>query len=382
LPRNAKDERVPTSKHQTLVEQIHASATPLVIAVTGGGSGALAELLQAPGASGTVLGAVVPYSPAALRNWLGGEPDQACSERTARAMAMAAYERARDFNEADPRALRGIGATASLATNRPKRGAHRIHVAWQSADTTVVISRELEKGQRRRAEEEEIATELVLAAVAEACGIDARLREETTHRREARAPIEWGELLLGQRESVIIENPAIRNPQSAIVFPGAFNPLHAGHERMAAVASRRFGAPVTWELSITNVDKPPLDFIEISDRLAALAGRRVLLTRAATFVEKAALAPGCTFVVGADTVERIGDPEYYGDAGKRDATIAQIARHGCRFLVFGRFMGGRFCTLRDLDLPEALRELCDEVPEAEFREDLSSSHIRSETTTT
>ena len=32
----------------------------------------------------------------------------------------------------------------------------------------------------------------------------------------------------------------------------------------------------------------------------------------AAFVEKARLAPGCTFVVGVDTVDRIGDPKYYG----------------------------------------------------------------------
>jgi nicotinamide mononucleotide (NMN) deamidase PncC len=375
---------MPPSNYQHLVEQIHASATPLVLAVTGGGSGALAELLQVPGASATVLAAVVPYSPAALRNWLGGEPDQACSERTARAMAMAAFERARAFSDAGPRTLRGIGATASLTTNRPKRGAHRIHVAWQSAEMTVVTTRELQKGARSRAEEEEIATSKVLEAVAEACGVvtDSReqgagSREQEVKRREVRAPSEWSELLLGDRQSALIDQSEIRNPKSEILFPGAFNPLHAGHERMAAIASRRRGGPVTWELSIVNVDKPPLDFIEISDRLAGLAGRRVLISRAATFAEKAALAPGCTFVVGADTIERIGDVRYYGgDHTKRDAAISAITERGCRFLVFGRLLGRRFCTLCDLNLPTALRDLCEEVPANEYREDAASSTMR------
>jgi hypothetical protein len=134
---------------------------------------------------------------------------------------------------------------------------------------------------------------------------------------------------------------------------------------------------VTYELSITNVDKPPLDFIEISDRLKQLAGRRVLLSRAPTFAEKARLAPGCVFIVGADTLKRIADPKYYGDdRSKRNAAVQSIAEHGCRFLVFGRTVDDRFAALSNLDLPAPLRALCDAVPQSEFREDLSSTELR------
>ncbi|MEX2316942.1 MAG: CinA family protein [Pirellulales bacterium] len=384
-----------------LIERIHASGKQLVLAVTGGGSGALAALLEVPGASATVLEGVVPYSAAALETWLGGRPDQAASERTARAMAMAAFERARSMSDANPRMLRGIGATASLVTTRPKRGAHRVHVAWQSADTTVVTSCELSKDNRTRAQEEQIATQLVLSAVAEACAVDTASGEQGVgtapctelQRREQHAPPEWTALLLGERQSVAIaDSSTIANPQSArslpaaagnakfqILFPGAFNPIHAAHEQIAAYAAAHYGAPVTWELSIANVDKPPLDFIEIADRLAGLAGRRVLLSRAATFVEKAALVPGCLFLIGADTIERIADPRYYGgDAVHRDGAVAAIASHGCRFLVFGRLFDDRFRTLSEVELPPALRQLCDEVPESEFRHDAASKQIRAE----
>ena len=61
---------------------------------------------------------------------------------------------------------------------------------------------------------------------------------------------------------------------------------------MAEIAAARCGAPVTLELSIANVDKPTLDFLEIDDRLAGLSDYPVLLTRAATFVEKAASRAG------------------------------------------------------------------------------------------
>lgn len=369
-----------TANDQELMARIHASGKQLVLAVTGGGSGAISALLQVPGASASVLEAVVPYAAKSLEDWLGGRPDQFCSERTARAMAMAAFERARALSEADPHALCGIGATASLATIRPKRGAHRIHVAWQSASVTAVASCELSKGQRTRAEEEQIATQIVLEAVAEACGVEASLLDSTIQsqidRRRFDAPVEWTQLLLGQRNVLLV--PELQEKFSPkLLLPGAFNPLHWGHERMAELASARYNTPVTFELSILNVDKPPLDFIELEDRLKQLAGRNVLVSRAATFVEKAGLIPGCVFVVGIDTLRRIAEPRYYGnDPARRDAAISAIARKGCRFLAFGRQVEGRFITLSQADIPTALRALCDEVPEAEFHADVSSTELR------
>ncbi|MEX0613280.1 MAG: CinA family protein [Pirellulales bacterium] len=371
------------SASQHVVEQIHASGKQLVLSVTGGGSSAISALLEVHGASASVLEAVVPYAAAALEQWLGAPPEHYCSERTARAMAMAAFERARVLTDADPRALRGIGATASLATTRPKRGPHRVHVAWQSAEVTAANSCELVKGERTRAEEEQLARQLILDAVAEACGVASLpLLDSSLHdcvqRRTQQAPATWTELLLGERDCIAVDGDHAAE-ETRILFPGAFNPLHSGHERMAALAAERYGAPVTIELSIINVDKPPLDFIEIADRLEQLGGRRVLLTRAATFVEKARLAPGCVFVVGVDTLWRIADLKYYsGDVARRDAAIAAIAEHECRFLVFGRTVEDRFTTLPEVAVPPALRALCDDVPETLFRQDISSTDLRDE----
>jgi hypothetical protein len=328
-----------------------------------------------------MLEAVLPYSLVALEDWLGGRVDQACSERTARAMAMAAFERACSLSTSDPHSLVGVGATASLASVRPKHGPHRVHVAWQSAAATVAYSIELRKGQRSRIEEEAIASRLVLQATAEACGIDAEppaglSPDEPITRREKRAPAAWTELLLNEQQ-FIGDNEGKEPVAPRLVFPGAFNPLHAGHRRMTELAAARVGQPVTLELSITNVDKPPLDFLEIDDRLQQLAGLPILLTRAPTFVEKAAILPGGTFIVGADTLARIADPIYYaGSTERRDASVAKIAAQGCRFLVFGRNVGSRFITLASLDLPPALRALCDEVPASEFRDDTSSTSVR------
>jgi len=162
-----------------------------------------------------------------------------------------------------------------------------------------------------------------------------------------------------------------------VVFPGAFNPLHDGHLRMAAIAVEMLRKPVTMELAILNVDKPPLDYFEIEGRLRQFdAGQKVCLTRAATFEEKAALFPGATFLVGVDTLRRIVDPRYYRDAAACAAALERIAGRGCRFLVFARRMGADVIRMSHLDLSDTLRSLCREVSPDVFREDISSTELR------
>lgn len=364
---------------EQLVRQIHASPGRIVLAVSGGGSRVIAQLMEVPGASRTVLEAVVPYAETAITAFLGGRPGEFCSARTARAMAMAAFHRAREHG--GPEALvAGVACTAGLATDRPKRGAHRAHVAIQTASLTATRSLLLEKDRRNRAEEERLVAELLIGVVAEACGVDASVKldlldGETIERSQAVAPQPWQDLLLGKVETV---RQGVAS--AAAVFPGTFNPLHVGHRRMAEIARELLDQPAAMEISILNVDKPPLDYFEIERRLGQFdAQQPVWLSRAATFVEKSRLFPGATFVVGTDTLRRIADPRYYADdPAARLAAVERIARRGCRFLVFGRNMGTGFVRLADLDLPEVLRAVCREVPAETFREDVSSTAIRRE----
>src|SRR5687768_16624411 len=74
------------------------------------------------------------------------------------------------------------------------------------------------------------------------------------------------------------------------LLPGSFNPVHDGHWRLARVAADIIGEPVAFELSVTNVDKPPLAVEEVGRRLQAFAGRAdIWLTRAPRFLDKSAL---------------------------------------------------------------------------------------------
>lgn len=174
-----------------------------------------------------------------------------------------------------------------------------------------------------------------------------------------------------------------------MLFAGSFNPLHQGHTAMAEYAASQFGNRVSFEISISNVDKADIDPAEIERRAAQFAGRTLYLTRASRFTQKAQLFPGTTFLMGADTFERLIDRKYYRNevSACRDA-LRQIVDLGCKFLVFGR-LGQRGLSLSEASsasksfqvpdassLPASLKSCVTIVPESDFRCDISSTEIR------
>ena len=345
------------------VVAIHNAPAKGVFVVTGGGSALLSRLLTVPGASATVLEASVPYASQALTDYLGMAPAQWCSAETTRALAMQAFSRANALGGEF-----GFAITASLATNRPKRGEHRAYLAYQHAQATRVWTLTLAKDARSRLEEEDLVTDAGMAALAYSLGIEAA---PDLPCEEAFGNAALAELFRGERQ-------VVAQQRFDAVFPGAFNPLHDGHRAMRADAARRLGRPVAYELCIANVDKPPLDYLDLNPRLAQFDTADVVVSNTPTFVEKArALGGGVTFVVGADTIARIAEPRYYGGTQKRDAALAELEESGCGFLVYGRLgAGADFNTLADMTLPRRLAALCVGVSEAEFRSDVSSTALR------
>jgi hypothetical protein len=88
--------------------------------------------------------------------------------------------------------------------------------------------------------------------------------------------------------------------------------------------------------------------------------------------------PKTTFVIGADTAERLVAPKYYGDDELRmHGALEEIATSGSSFLVAVRIdAAGRVRALNDVPVPRRYADLFIEIPEHRFRLDISSSEIR------
>jgi hypothetical protein len=372
---------------QELISALHSSGRKAALAITGGGSGAIAELLRVPGASRLLIEAQVPYDTQALASFLGFPPSQASSADTAIAMARTARARANRLVPAGTDTV-GLGATAALVSDRPRRGEHRFHIAFADADRIAHCTGVLAKGRRDRVAEEDLVSRAIVLRLAHACGIAAPSPRSLLDTDESFAEMDAtivdtiDKVLSGEVDRVTVQPDGqimLSAPCPAVVFPGSFNPVHEGHISLARIAEELRQQPVAFEISVTNVDKPPLTGETVRHRAAQFAWKwPVELTRAPTFLKKSRLFPKATFVIGADTAERLVAPRYYGgDEDRMHLALEEIANSGASFLVAVRLDAmGRVRALNDVLVPKRYIGLFTEIPEHRFRLDRSSSEIR------
>jgi len=372
---------------QQLISALHASGRKAALAITGGGSGAVGELLRVPGGSRLLIEAQVPYDERALATFLGSVPAQACSSDTAIAMAQSARARAARLVPAGTD-LVGLGATAALVSDRPRRGEHRFHIAFANAASIAHCTCVLAKDRRDRGAEEDLVSRAIVLWLARACGIAApsprSVLDADEHYTETvvAAVDRIDQLLAGEHDRVTVQPDGqmmLSAPQPFVLFPGSFNPMHDGHVLLARVAEELRQQPLAFEISVANVDKPTLAGETVRHRLAQFAWKSpVELTRAPTFLDKSRLFPSTTFVIGADTAERLVAPKYYGDDELRmHVALEEIANTGSSFLVAVRIDAvGRVRALNDIPVPRRYADLFTEIPEHRFRVDTSSSEIR------
>ena len=152
------------SERLRLIDQIHDSSLSIVIAATGGGVASISDLLLVPGASRTVIEALVPYSFPAISHLIGYPPDQAVSEEVAKQMALACLRRAEELVEGNT-PVAGVACTAALVTDRQRRGDNRAHIAVATSEGLILTNIALEKGLNDRATEDRIVSDAVLRMI-------------------------------------------------------------------------------------------------------------------------------------------------------------------------------------------------------------------------
>ncbi len=370
---------------ESLLTTIHATPHMMTMNFAGAGSQALAWLHSVGGSSRTILEATDRYVPTSLIEAVGYTPEKFTSVEVGEALATHAYKRARYLAKPELPVF-GVGCTATIATDRAKKGDHRCVVSI--ADSLGLTSYELVlvKGTRDRQGEEDLVSCLILYAIAEASGIYdlpvLPLVEGEAVQQTFTPTSELLELLEGKVQWLKIEsNGALQTGNilsNVALLSGSFNPLHEGHKELSKASSEHLGQDVIFEIPLINADKPPLEPLVLRKRAVQFLGFDTLvLSRAPFFQQKASLYPNSTFVLGADTAERLVAPRYYSDSlEKMRQALEDLRQKGTHFLVAGRSSKGDFKTLEDIAIPPAYTDIFDEIPQDKFHMDISSTDIR------
>lgn len=349
-----------------------------VLAITGGGTGALGEMLHDGGASKWLLEANIPYSKEALIAYTRYKPDHFCSRDQALNLAVTSYLRAQKYSNDSVDQLIGIGATSRLYTGHLEREG-RVNETWVAMHSDketktwhVVFT------SRNRREQEHIVASIIQSVVENGWVPDDIYKlmsdGEVVVPMVQRCPKELSGLFNGETKTYFIYGNKQVPPNdwhdNSLLFPGSFNPLHEGHIAMAEKAFELTGKSVYFEICILNTDKPPLDYMRVQERIEQIQQKLekkewfggVVISNTPYFIQKASYTPFRDYIVGVDTANRL-----------ENVDRQMLLELDARFLVFPR-TGCDYKKSIYKEIEERYTIVSDFVPR-----DVSSTQIRETT---
>ena len=386
------------SKVRDVVLKIHETPHKAVLAVTGGGSEVIGELLRHGSGSNTILDAQVPYNQAAFDDFVKGKPDKYCSPGAARDLAMAAYNRAVKLAGNNENII-GIGCTCSLMKDGERAGReHHAYIAVQTKDSTEnynlngVLKKTNDFESVDRNKQETKVSHYIILALAKACGLDSEFTMksldisiyEKSNYSITVGRKEFVRVISGETRVECFDKTGLSKPdseKSRIIFPGSFRPFHYGHAKIAAKIHELTGKTVDLEINVRNVDKAAINYTDLQDRFMLCLAQTekelwmgdIYLTSLTTFAAKSAYFENCEFIVGWDTLVRINDPKYVDF----EWALKQLHENNARLHVFHRIINGISTVEDKTQIHPRLLELCTIYgPDVLEPMDISSSQIR------
>lgn len=372
-----------TTDINSFIDAIHATnkqaGNRFVITTTGGAFSSGYYLMSRPGASSSVVQLNGPYAQEATVKFMEEPTESFASLKTANELSITSLKQCRDLLHKDIQkyTLIGVGVTAALATNRWLKGDHRMHFVITTNINRFTFSLNLYKGSppdqetpeklfRTRSQEDELCGKLVIFGIAYICKIipltffDTLIQENFLnimdkydfHNEVFNNPIqrllhskipEISDLRHEVVNSILVVdgkffvNPPLKN---IVMLPGSFNPMHDGHITALQSACELNHTDGIFEMSVVNVDKPPLSFDDIIARISTFNSKPVVLTNAPLFTDKDKLFPGVSYVIGVDTVIRLINPKYTnGDSDLMIENILKMTFNNTKFYVLPRLFG-------------------------------------------
>lgn len=367
-----------------LRDTLKDSKSTLYVACAGAGTDFLNCLFVEPGCSEYFAGGRVLYAQEDMYDFIGHrDVEHAVSLKTAIDLAMAAYVKAKECS-GDRNAV-GLGMTAAVATNRVRHGHASAYAAVITHDKVLSIYKYLHNGSvqgytYREFDDSEITSELFdLLWVA----IDKpeKLPFPTT--------LDCSELAFD-----LLHKHAIFCPEgtrystheveiSPLYCPATLNPLHDGHRTLCDAGEETCtGHSATYLVSTRSPHKGDMSIQQILGIVAQVRKdrwadngeynpRNVEFTcKEPLFIDKARKRPGSTFLIGADTMQRMLDPKWGPDIVEM---LNEMRNLKVTFYVRGREIDGKFVECRDIPVPFPYQLLFRPLP---GRCDVSSTEVR------
>lgn len=311
----------------------------IYVIATGAGSTIQTKLWSLPGASKYLVGAQFPYATETTCEVLGYTPEHFVSPETAIGLAQQAYYHALAAKRPGPAV--GLGMTCAVASLNERRGERRIITAVITDQLCIYEEFHLGKGDRvgtrERKEDDEAAQGTAMAMLATALGQTVAEDIQPVDGQAMSRKL-WFERPVHRHGEHFPLNYVAEDSKQLLFIPGAFNPIHEGHENLIMAASKASGLQPILSITANPPHKPHLTVPQMIAKVRALKGHTVYFNQDPLFIDQARRFPGCSFAIGADAMDCMLDPKWC----PVEPMLAEFVKLGTKFYVSSRLVGDRY----------------------------------------